>query len=142
MKFFFCLVLTLILESIFAPAFAHLQFDSIQLAQLEKKNICTNCDLSYASIHMNHGKAILNNTNLSNIKPIDGVFNFSGGSFINANLTNAFLFSADFSGAVLTNAHFDGANLQQANLYGAIDANLTNANICDATLPNGSKGPC
>src|SRR3990167_1116835 len=120
--------------------------------QLEKTNACTpNCDFSgvtwaaRTSLTANHSGADLKVANFSNAD-ISGI-NLSGAHLEGANLSG--LRAGDFpdhisnfSQAFLTGAHFQGADLRWANLFAATGFDPTGANVCNATLPDGSIGKC
>ena len=118
-------------------------YNKTQLDQFEKTNKCNKCDLSSAVITWNHSGAELNDANLSNIS----FRNKHGGNFAlaslkNANLSGAHLVNSNLSHADLTGTHLDAAHLYMTNIYGAIGADFSNADICMATLPDGSQGKC
>ena len=75
-------------------------------------------------------------------------FHHQLGTYSQANFTNAILVEADFAYANLTNAKFEGANVRDtdfsnANLYGATGINFAEVkSVCDAIMPDGSKGKC
>ncbi|MCP4473512.1 MAG: pentapeptide repeat-containing protein [Gammaproteobacteria bacterium] len=66
--------------------------------------------------------------------------NFSNANFSNASLYHDNFTGSDFSGADVTNADFDDSILYKCKIS---QAQLDSASsICDAILPDGSKGKC
>jgi len=57
----------------------------------------------------------------------------------NTNFTSAQLMGSDFTHASLTNVNFTGANLLNAKIT---EEQLTHAIVCNAILPDGSRGNC
>ncbi|OGT69297.1 MAG: hypothetical protein A3J38_00665 [Gammaproteobacteria bacterium RIFCSPHIGHO2_12_FULL_45_9] len=139
-----CLFIAAVTAGLLAGSiYAAPRFNPDQLAEFMKTNQCIGCDLSGALIGRNHSGAVLTDANLSGIGMNETeAFNFSQANMQNANLTAAYLYTANFSGAYLKGAHFDGSDLTGANFFGAHDVNLSNANACMATLPDGTKGAC
>lgn len=83
--------------------------------------------------------AILSNTSFRGLR----VTTFSQAIIINATFSNSNLSGADFSYANLTGTSFVGADLGLANLFGAKGLDLTGVkSVCDAILPDGTKGKC
>jgi uncharacterized protein YjbI with pentapeptide repeats len=56
--------------------------------------------------------------------------------------TMAYLPNSNFTKTDLTGAAFNGAYLERANFYRATGTDFTGADVCDAILPDGSKGKC
>lgn len=69
----------------------------------------------------------------------------SGAKFIHSALVNANFSYANLTDADFSNADIRGINFSGANLYGAkltIEQLRTASSICNAILPDGSKGKC
>jgi uncharacterized protein YjbI with pentapeptide repeats len=62
-----------------------------------------------------------------------------GGVEFNTNLNGANLRNANLTGADLEQVSWQGADLSGANLTGAQNTELTDANLCGATMPDGSR---
>ncbi len=105
-------------------------FDETDLKKLEVRNVCEECDLSWANLKganlsgANLKGAVLRYTNLTGA-------DLKGADLSGANLKGAVLRYTDLTGADLTGADLGGANLRWADLR---DANLTDANLRDAKL--------
>ncbi len=68
---------------------------------------------------------------------------YSQGAFVNAILINANFSHADLSYTNFAGADVMGADFSYANLYGSQGINLSTASsLCNAILPDGSKGAC
>lgn len=140
-------IVSVIIGTVSVSAYAYIP---VHLEQFNKTNQCEGCDLSSASFSTrgdrqsptnNHSGARLDRANLSNIR--SDYLNLSGASLRQANLSGANLDDANLSYADLTGANLSGAFIQFANLYGAVGADLSNARVCDTTMPDGSASkPC
>lgn len=127
-----------------------------------KTNQCPSCDLSGVGLSGNHSGATLTKANLTsslvnaNLSASDltGAI-LSDSRWINSNLsfdnfTNAHLINVDFNGDNLEGANFTGAviidtDFSDSNLYEAIispEQIASAKSVCNATLPDGSKGQC
>ncbi len=121
----------------------NLTFNPADLQKFNTTNSCVECDLSNASLSGNHSQANLTDTNLSS--SIGDFINLSEAVLIGTNLTNSRFIKANFSQADFSNAALYQADFSNANLY---KAKMTTEQIsqlksvCNATLPNGSMGPC
>ena len=92
-----------------------------QVQQLRDTKSCAGCDLTDAQLT----GAQLDGADLSG-----------------ANLSNAILYGANLSGANLAGAVLNGADLKLANLTGALDADLSGAQMDERTIcPSGNAGP-
>lgn len=120
-----------------------LRFNQDDVQKFNTTNVCVSCDLSNASINGNHSQANLSGANLSNA--IGSYINLSQANLQNANLTNGTFSSANFSEADFTGAAVYQADFGFANLYKAkiTPEQLSQVkSLCNATLPDGSKGSC
>lgn len=127
-----------------------------------KTNQCPSCDLSGMGLSGNHSGAILTKSNLTNSSVSA---NLSASDLTDAVLSDSYWQSSNLTFDNFTNAHlinvtFSRSNLEGANFTGAViintdfsDTNLYNAiispeqlasakSVCNATLPDGSKGQC
>ncbi len=143
-------------------SFANLKYDPNDLDQFNKTNQCIGCDLSNSTLSGNHSKAILQKSNLtssvifntfsqSDFSYVNGSHgswsstNFSYTNFSNATLNATKFTSADLEFSDFSNAVVISADFSQADLYGAkitSDQLATAASVCNAILPDGSKGQC
>ena len=122
-------------------------YNPSQLDQFTKTNQCAGCDLSSADLSclgtvINHSGANLNNANLSNAS-FGG--DLSEANLENTNLSNVVFRYINLSSADLTGAALYGADLAAANLYNAKITATQLAEVyslCNAILPDGSKGKC
>lgn len=160
MKKFAAMVFTSMITLPAMNAYADIAKDE-DLKKFLDTNQCINCDLSGAKIPGDHQHANISGSNLSSTQLIGDYTkaNFSkiiapnarfGNELSEANFTDAKLAAATFRNTWLTYANFTDADVHQvdflnANLFGAkITAEqLASAqSICNAILPNGSKGKC
>ncbi|WP_440993584.1 pentapeptide repeat-containing protein [Cysteiniphilum litorale] len=143
---------------------ANLKYDPSQYSQFQKTGECPNCDLSSIKDIVIYGidapynlqKANISqsfigigNNTLSNYSETIAVnTNFGRGCYSQANFKNAILINSNFIDTNLTYADFSGANVDgadfsDANLYGSIGINFNKVkSICNAIMPDGSKGKC
>ena len=136
-------------------------YDPDDLKKFKETNNCVGCNLSGAILSDGRQRANLEGANMSgsfvhsdysgaNMKGINGSRLECMGNFSQVSFNNAVLIEAKFVGTNLTGADFTGANVRgasfrNANLYGSkITQEQLNsaASICDAILPDGSKGSC
>ena len=122
---------------------ANLRFNQDDVQKFNTTNSCVNCDLSNAQLNGDHSQVNLTGANLSNAK--GSYINLSQTILINANLSNSYFSSAnfsqaDFSGAAIYQADFSYANLYKAKM--TLEQLSQLKSVCNATLPDGSKGLC
>ena len=147
--------------------FASIASQPGDVKQFESTGQCPSCDLSGAKLNVNANfvfnleKANLIRSNLntivydshqnSDMSSIIGIelnsgdIDYTGSNFASANLQNSDFSYCNFSSADFTNAKIDGANFSHTNLYGAkINAQqiASLGDVCNAILPDGSKGQC
>jgi len=121
----------------------NLAFNQDDVQKFNATNACVDCDLSNASLYGNHSQANLSGANLSNAS--GSYINLSQANLQTANLTNATFNAANFSEADFTGAGVYQADFGSANLYKAkiTPEQLSQVkSLCNATLPDGSKGSC
>lgn len=150
---------------------ANLKYVQSDYLKFRKTGSCPNCDLTQIStfdVENNvYSPFDLSGADVS--ESFLGLYgNFSGSDFQKAtgcrtkfsinglktatyshsNFSNAILVEADFTNADLSFTDFNGANVRdadftKANLYGSTGINFAEVkSVCDAIMPDGSKGKC
>lgn len=142
----FKIALTLVVSVLIASqAYAdNLRYSVSDLEKFETTNVCKSCDLSSAALKSYHSWADLTNSNLSNMTS-NAPINLFHAVLIGTNLTRANLKYAELSQADFTSAAVYGADFSYANLYKSTitpEQLAGAASICNAILPDGSKGQC
>jgi hypothetical protein len=135
-----------------------------QETQFTETGVCVGCDLTSTVLSTNSDVQTpynLENSNISNstyansnntLSNFGNIVaiqtSFVGRNYSQVNFESAILIEANFRKAVLTNANFTNANVrdatfEMANLYGAIGIDFASVkSVCDAIMPDGSKGKC
>lgn len=143
-------------------AHALVKYNPSDMKRFTETNNCPGCNLSgaYTWVDVNHQGANLINANVSDayflgdytqtdFTNIDGtdvhIYHASEAKFINAILIQGNFSGGNFTSADFTYANVKDANFSHANLYGAKiswEQLATARSVCEAILPDGSKGSC
>ncbi|WP_440993583.1 pentapeptide repeat-containing protein [Cysteiniphilum litorale] len=150
---------------------ANLKYNPSQYSQFQNTGSCPKCDLTgITNFYVNGNVDAPYDLEGANISEsfLGSMHNFSGSNFqgvtacktkfstndpliwtySKSNFSNAILIESVFHNADLSYTNFNGANVRDvdfsnANLYGATGINFTEVkSVCDAIMPDGSKGKC